>query len=129
MALFSFVTNVEISIGPLVIPAIVVSFLFLPVAMVDAIVFSNRFAGPMVNLRANLKRALDGERIGEIKFRPGDFFQDIADDFNRLNQETVNTQDTYRGDAESHSEKASPKPVSIPTIDSGVTSRRANSHV
>ena len=112
IALFSFITNSSASVSPLVVPALIVSFIFLPIVVVDAIVFSNRFAGPMVNFRSNLKRMLKGEEIGDIRFRPGDFYQDVSNDFNQLKREMFsNARVTGKTETDQQGESISSKSV------------------
>lgn len=65
-------------------PALVASFILLPLVIVDVIRLSNRFAGPMVRLRRAMRELARGEEVAPIKFREGDFWQDFADDFNAL---------------------------------------------
>jgi hypothetical protein len=65
-------------------PVFITSLLLLPVLIADAIGLSNRFAGPMVRLRQSMRRLADGERVALVQFRKNDFWQEFAEDFNRL---------------------------------------------
>ena len=56
----------------------------LPVFAYDSVELSHRFAGPMVNMRRALRKAADGENVDPVKFRKGDYWQPLADDFNRI---------------------------------------------
>lgn len=58
--------------------AIVPSFVY------DSLKLSNRFAGPMVRLREGIRQLADGEDGKDIKFRDGDFWGDVANEFNRM---------------------------------------------
>lgn len=55
-----------------------------PSFVYDALKLSNRFAGPMVRLKDSMKRLADGEDIRELKFRDGDFWMEVTEDFNRM---------------------------------------------
>jgi signal transduction histidine kinase len=48
------------------------------------LIFSNRFAGPMVNFRRQLKQFAKNGNSNRIKFRTGDFYQDINDNYNEI---------------------------------------------
>jgi nitrogen fixation/metabolism regulation signal transduction histidine kinase len=65
-------------------PALIAAVVMLPVIMFDALRFSNKFAGPMHRLRREVKRLADGDSYAPIDFRKGDFWYDLAQEFNRL---------------------------------------------
>ena len=65
-------------------PALVASFLLLPLVIVDIVRLSNRFAGPMVRLRRSMRALIRGEYVRPIEFRDGDFWQEFAEEFNEL---------------------------------------------
>jgi len=65
-------------------PALVASFLLLPMVVVDIIRLSNRFAGPLLRLRRSMRALARGEHVKPIHFREGDFWQEFADEFNAL---------------------------------------------
>jgi hypothetical protein len=65
-------------------PALIASFILLPLVIVDIIRFSNRFVGPMLRLRRSMRELVHGEAVEPIKFRDNDFWQDFAADFNTL---------------------------------------------
>ena len=58
--------------------AIVPSFVY------DSLKLSNKFAGPMVRLRHGIQKIARGEEVGTLKFRKGDFWGDVADEFNEM---------------------------------------------
>jgi len=66
-------------------PACITSFLLLPLVIVDCIRTSNRFVGPLQRIRKGMRDLAAGEDVPFIAFRKGDFWCDLADDFNRLN--------------------------------------------
>jgi hypothetical protein len=65
-------------------PVFVAALLLLPLVVVDIVRLSNRFAGPVFRLRRVLHEAAQGEHVEPIHFRKGDYWHDIATDFNQL---------------------------------------------
>ncbi|MEL7496506.1 MAG: hypothetical protein AAFN77_02780 [Planctomycetota bacterium] len=65
-------------------PGIVASILLLPLFIYDMLRATNRIAGPIYRLRGQMAKLRSGEQVGKLKFRDGDAFQELADDFNEL---------------------------------------------
>jgi hypothetical protein len=70
-----------------------------PALVFDILRQTNRFCGPMLRLRRGLKEAASGAQARPLYFREGDYWMDVAEDFNvvigRLNSETEsNTAET-----------------------------------
>jgi signal transduction histidine kinase len=65
-------------------PAVVVSLLVLPIAMFDMLVYSNKFAGPLLRFRRNFGELARGEEVRQIHFRPGDLLNDLSENYNTL---------------------------------------------
>lgn len=65
-------------------PFMVVMAFLLPVFVVDTIKLSSRFAGPMHRLRGSIRSIADGNPPVQLVFRKGDFWGDVAEDFNRM---------------------------------------------
>jgi hypothetical protein len=65
-------------------PAFVASILLLPLVVWDLLKVSNRFAGPVLRLRRELKKLARGEHVNPLFFRRQDHWRDMADDFNRV---------------------------------------------
>jgi len=57
---------------------------FLPFCVGDILRLSNRFAGPMLRFRRAVQDLGRGAHVEPIRFRDGDFWQDLATDFNVL---------------------------------------------
>ena len=57
-----------------------------PFVVYESIKLSHRFAGPMKRFRNDLQRLGDGEEVGPLQFREGDFWQDLAESFNAVQQ-------------------------------------------
>lgn len=68
-------------------PALIAAMVVLPFLLFDALRFSLSFAGPMRRLRNEAKRLADGEAVAPINFRKGDYWYDLATEFNRLSEE------------------------------------------
>lgn len=47
-------------------------------------ILTHRIAGPMYRLRTELKKAVQGERVGKIQFRKDDEFQDLPELINEF---------------------------------------------
>jgi hypothetical protein len=80
-------------------PAILASFVLLPMVMVDIIRLSNRFAGPLYRLRRSMRAFARGEHVEPIRFREGDFWREFAEEFNavvaRVQSEAAPASRTY----------------------------------
>ena len=58
--------------------------ILLPLAVYDMLKTSNRIAGPVFRLKREIARLADGEEVAPVNFRPGDYWHDVAFEFNRL---------------------------------------------
>jgi len=58
------------------------SALVLPIILFDAVRLSHRWVGPIFRLRSALQALSRGEEVAPIAFRAGDFWQEVAGDFN-----------------------------------------------
>lgn len=65
-------------------PLLLVLVCLAPVFIFDAVKLSNRFTGPVMRLRNATKQLVAGERPAKINLRQGDFWKELADDFNQL---------------------------------------------
>ena len=68
----------------LYLPVIVVSLALLPVFLLDAAKFSNRFVGPILRVRRALAEAAAGNSVKPLHFRENDFWRSLADDLNSV---------------------------------------------
>jgi hypothetical protein len=50
----------------------------------DVVRMSNRFCGPLFRLRRSIRALSRGEHVDPISFREGDFWPEIAQEFNTL---------------------------------------------
>ena len=55
-----------------------------PVFLFDTVKLSHRFVGPILRVRRALAEMAGGEEVERVKFRPGDFWMEIADDLNKV---------------------------------------------
>jgi nitrogen fixation/metabolism regulation signal transduction histidine kinase len=56
----------------------------LPVFVIDAVKLSHRFAGPIFSLKRTIRGVAAGETPRKVKFREGDFWKELADDYNAM---------------------------------------------
>ena len=68
-------------------PALIASLLVLPLVAFDSVRFSNKFTGPMHRLRRCASDLADGKAVDPVVFREGDYWEDLAVQFNRLASE------------------------------------------
>lgn len=60
---------------------------FTALVFIACIFFSHKIAGPMFKLQKFLRAKKDGLEDGKLFFRKGDYFQEVADDFNETFEE------------------------------------------
>lgn len=65
-------------------PALITSVMLLPLLLFDCVRYSNRFAGPMLRLRREFAKLAETGQADQLDFREGDFWKDLADQFNRI---------------------------------------------
>jgi len=65
-------------------PILVVMVFLLPLFVVDTIKLSHRFAGPIFSLRRAMRDVAAGQPPRKLQFRDGDFWHDLADDYNAM---------------------------------------------
>ena len=65
-------------------PAVIGSLLLLPLVVYDIVRLSNRFVGPLLRLRRSLRALARGEEVPPLEFREGDFWKEIAQEFNAI---------------------------------------------
>ena len=65
-------------------PFLLVMVFLLPVFVLDTIKLSNRFAGPIYWLRQTIRGIAEGNPAPRLKFRDFDFWQGMAEEFNRM---------------------------------------------
>lgn len=71
------------------IGSIVVLLALLPWFVHDSLKLSNRFAGPMVRLRKSIVELTNQDETPPVVFRSGDFWQEIAINFNELRMRVI----------------------------------------
>lgn len=65
-------------------PALITSLIILPLLLLDCIRYSNRFAGPMIRLLGRVRTLAETGKAEPIQFREGDFWFDLAEQFNKV---------------------------------------------
>lgn len=81
----SFSARFQEQLGELVLLVVIFVAIF-PAFMLDTIRFSNRFVGPIGRLRKHMIELGENGETTDIKFRDNDFWQEIAKEFNAVNQ-------------------------------------------
>src|SRR5262249_31329705 len=67
--------------------SILASLAILPLIVLDILKLSHRWVGPIFRLRASLRALTLGKPVSPIRFRKGDFWQDLARDVNVVTAE------------------------------------------
>jgi len=65
-------------------PFLLVMVFLLPVFVLDTIKLSHRFTGPIFRMRQAILKIAQGDPPPRLKLREFDFWQDLAEDFNRM---------------------------------------------
>jgi HAMP domain-containing protein len=63
---------------------VVASIVLLPILLLDVLMTTNRFAGPLYRLRRSMRALAAGEHVQPVEFRDGDFWHEVADEFNAV---------------------------------------------
>ncbi len=107
-----------VSLWSYLLPACVASLLVLPIALLDLLIFSNRFAGPWYRFRKQFDRMADGQAVERLQFRSGDWSQDLSANFNCIRERLLQddrvpdgTTDNETTDKETGSMKTQPVAV------------------
>jgi hypothetical protein len=87
-------------------PFLVVMVFLLPVFVIDTIKISHRFAGPVYSLRRTMREVADGKPPRKLQFRQGDFWHELASDYNAMI-------DRLAPEADSKSSKTEQTPVHV----------------
>lgn len=69
--------------------------LLVPVIAYDLLKLTNRFAGPFFRLSREMQRLRKNESEMPLGFRDGDYWVEIADDFNAVREELMNLRQFY----------------------------------
>ncbi|MFO0941665.1 MAG: hypothetical protein U0930_12980 [Pirellulales bacterium] len=56
----------------------------MPAFLYDTVKMSHRFAGPVSRLKQGLSSLASGQPVEKLNFRKGDFWGELAEDFNRV---------------------------------------------
>jgi nitrogen fixation/metabolism regulation signal transduction histidine kinase len=71
------------TIWPLTAAVLVSLVVFLPKFIYDSFRLSQRFVGPVKKLRRSLRELAEGKPFSPLKFRKGDYWQEMAEELNR----------------------------------------------
>ena len=78
--------------------SLLASLAVLPIMLLDILRLSHRWVGPLFRLRASLHQLSLGEPIQPIRFRDGDYWQDLARDVNVVTEELMRHRSNSRED-------------------------------
>ena len=65
-------------------PTVLVVLVMTPFFLRDLCKLTNRLVSPMVCLRRAMRELAEGREVAPIRFRDGDFWNDLPDEFNRV---------------------------------------------
>lgn len=74
--------------------SIIAAAVLLPVLLLDLLKLSHRWVGPISRLRTTLHALSRGERVRPVRFRDGDFWQELAGDLNVVAAELDRQEDS-----------------------------------
>jgi hypothetical protein len=77
----------------------VAAAMLLPLIVWDMLKLTNRFVGPVRRLRNHLHQLAEGKQLPPLHFRKGDYWHDLAQDFNRV-VERINRLEKALGEKE-----------------------------
>jgi hypothetical protein len=66
------------------LPFFVITTALIPAFVWDTLKLTNKFAGPIMRLRTTLADLNAGRNVGPLRFREGDYWQEIATNFNEV---------------------------------------------
>lgn len=95
--------------------------LLAPLFAYDLIHISNRFVGPMFRLRRELRKLSNGETVGPMFSRQGDFWSDASDSFNRLREELLELRQLTADKREPADRAETDEPNTDPDLDPATT--------
>lgn len=81
------------SVFRFIIPAFFISLFILPIALLDALIFTNRIMGPLFHFRRQFSRLAAAQSVAPIKFRKQDYFCDLEKNFNLLRETVLQSPD------------------------------------
>ena len=64
------------------VPVLAILIAMIPIFVWDTVTLSNRFAGPVYRFHKAIRGLTAGEEVPPIKLRKGDFWKNVAEDFN-----------------------------------------------
>lgn len=74
-------------------PVLLTMALLLPAFIYDSLKLSNRFAGPIIRFRKTIQSIAETGKPRHLKFRKGDFWHNLANEFNDM-LDTFETQNS-----------------------------------
>ncbi len=87
------------------VPAIVASSVVFPIVMLDMLVFTNKFTGPLRRFRSQLQSLAEGKPVSALHFRPGDLVTDLSVNFNEIQTALDNAKRNFVSDDDNYLEQ------------------------
>ena len=94
-------------------PALIASALLLPLVIMDVLRFSNHLVGPLLRLRQSMRALAQGEYIEPVEFRGGDYWTELAVEFNAVRVRVLASGTTAEVQHEEQEEEEPAEPVMI----------------
>ena len=63
------------------------SFVILPILLLDLLIVTNRYAGPLARVRQAMSKLASGQEVAPVRLRPNDELGSFASDFNTIAQQ------------------------------------------
>lgn len=76
--------DMAVDLWPKFVAPLCASIFFLPLVLLDGLIFSNRFAGPFYRFQKELTKINEGNEPRPIHLRPEDYGHKVADEINRM---------------------------------------------
>lgn len=95
------VTPMSVQASKAAVDGVILFTLFLallPYFIYDTFKITNRFAGPMYRLHRQMRELGHGKKLEPVHFRKGDYWHDVAKDFNAMVDRLQNGGNTDAGD-------------------------------
>jgi hypothetical protein len=78
-------------------PTLVAVLILTPIFLLDLCKLTHRFTGPMVRLRRAMNDLAEGRDVAPLHFRDRDYWQDLAENFNRVAERVQSAEENVAG--------------------------------
>ena len=109
-------------------PALLGSVLLLPLVLMDCVRISNRFAGPVLRIRREMKALAEGKVSRSVQLRDGDFWLEFAEDWNQVLRHYDNLRNPSDPGLPSQSSQSLPAVIQAATSQAAMTAASTSNH-